>query len=120
MIESFADLSLKLDMVSSPVVSVAAGAQANIDYTFTQARYLTGAEYFKSGGNFEDRITFQMVHPIYGVVDQFATDLLMKTEGLYQFYKATVPAGLIARAVYKNNGANEAKFGYNLVCHKDK
>jgi hypothetical protein len=117
----FEDPSTKLDMVSSPCITIPAGQSLSVDYNFTEFRYVTGAEYFRKNGNFEDRLHFQMVHPLLGVVDQFATSIhLQKDYGFYQFYRANVPAGLIARAVYFNNGTEEAKFCFNLITHKDK
>lgn len=116
----FTDHSLKLDMFGSEIVTIPPMSQANIDIVFTAFRYLTGADYFRHGGNFEDKLSFQMVHPLVGVVDQFATQVSLKEYHHYSFYQAKVPAGLIARAVYYNNGPNEAKFSFNLIAHKDK
>lgn len=113
-------MSVKLDIVSSDVVEIAPNSQTEIDIDFQELRHITGAEYFKQGGNFEDTLTFQVVHPVAGVVDQFATDIKMKDSSSYGFYKATIIAGLTARAIYKNNGNQAAKFAFNLICHKDK
>jgi hypothetical protein len=121
MMTMFDDPAKKLDMVSSPVVTIPAGESRSIDYTFTQSRFLTGAEYFRSGGNFGDMINFQIVHPTLGVLDQFATNIYINKEhGSYQFYSANIPAGLIARAVYFNNGNEEAKFCFNLITHRER
>lgn len=119
--ELFDDPSTKLDMRAGPLLNIAAGETVSGDFVFTEARYLTGSAYFREGGNFEDTLTMQMVHPLVGVLDQFATNIYMSvgTNG-YQFYKATIPAGLIARVIYKNNGVNAAKFAFNLITHKDK
>jgi len=119
--DSFDNPSTKLDMRAGSVLSIPAGQTAQSDFTFTEMRYLTGATYFREGGNFDDTLTLQMVHPLIGVIDQFATDIYMSvgTNG-YQFYKATVPAGLIARVIYKNNGSQDARFAFNLILHKDR
>lgn len=120
---SFDDHSVILDMRSSGSVIIPPVSTANIDIPLTEARYLTGLRYFRYGGNFEDTASFMVVMVIGGVttvLNQFATDILLGDEGKYEFYKATVPAGLIARVVYVNSGPLSAKFGFNLICHKDK
>jgi len=117
----FDDPNTKLDIVASSIVTILAGETKSAEYIFTSDKVLTGAEYFREGGNFGDVVSFQIVHPVAGVLDQFATNIyLNKEHGLYQFYRARIPSGLIARAVYVNNGPNQAKFCFNLITHKEK
>lgn len=123
-IEPFSDHGLELDIKASSVVTVLPGTQTNVDILFTEKRLITGSEYMTSGPNIEDSLTFQVLAPVPGggltVVKQFATDIGVKSDARYEFYKASIPAGLTTRAIYKNNGVNPVKFRYNLIAHKDK
>lgn len=82
----------------------------NIDYTAPYDLCITGAVVVVKGGNINDKVCIQVVHPQAGVLDEFVTDWYMTEDRNHQFaidldYPANIPAGLIIRAVYKAGAA---------------
>lgn len=87
-------------------------------YVLIEDRVFDGVMY-EAQGNWSDRVSFEVVHPVYGVVDRFATDFCITSGPVtLRVYKADLKAGMILRVVYRNNGANEAKFKANFFLHE--
>lgn len=99
---------------------VPAGVTTTFNYTVTYDHYVTGVDYEAIGRNLTDRVDFQVIHPVYGVVGQFADNIFVREKMSYDFYKATIKTGLTIRVIYKNNGINDVSFNLNLISHKDK
>lgn len=79
--------------------------------------HLTGAEYFRQG-NEEDQISFSIV--VNDLVRyEMAKDIFMGENGSYHFYKVTLQSGFNIRVTYKNNGASQSSFRYNLIMHEE-
>ena len=119
MIDVFADYGVKLDLLGAGSAAIPSMTTVYIDYIVDVDKMITGAEYFCEG-NWEDTISFQLLDSNNNLLDQFVTDMHIGKSGVYQFYKAKLEQGQKIRVVYYNEGTNEAKFKYNLICHKDK
>ena len=103
--------------------TAAAGETVNIDYTLTFNACMTGATLIVKGGKQNDKVTLQVVHPLYGVVNEFITDWAVAEDQNTQFtmsidYPANLPAGLTLRTVYKAQagliGSREVSINYFL------
>jgi hypothetical protein len=94
--------------------------QETIDnYVLSENRIFDGVAY-ESIGNWNDQITFQVVHPIGGVIDQFAYNFYVSSQPVVlRVYKARLVSGLIMRVIYRNNGENVARFKANLFLHEE-
>jgi hypothetical protein len=116
----FKNYGLVLSLRGTHSATIDAGQTLNIDYQVTEDIVITGCDYKAVSCNMSDKITFQIVHPIAGVLNEFATDIFVRDYRQYSFYRAVVPTGLIIRVVYKNNGANQVAFNANMEMHKYK
>jgi len=99
--------------------TIAAGATISVDYTLTEFRYLDGMKYKVENNAFADSVSFQVVHPVAGVLDEFGTDWPVCPAETIKLYKAKVPAGLIIRITYKNTGAGLVRFIGGLFLHEE-
>lgn len=89
-----------------------------MNWVVPSEKIMNGADYVALNCNIEDRITFQVVHPTYGVIDQFADRLFARQAYVKQLYGARLIAGLTVRVIYENNGINLVKFNLNLDLHE--
>ncbi|TXH10650.1 MAG: hypothetical protein E6R04_04775 [Spirochaetes bacterium] len=94
----------------------------NVDYSVPFDACLTGAVVIVQGAKIDDKVSLQVVHPTYGVLNEFVTDWFMADDQSEQFalqlnYPANVPAGLTIRAVYKataDEGTRKVRINYFL------
>ncbi len=99
--------------------SAPAGQQTSQDFTLTEDRLFTGANYKATSSNFGDYIEFEVVHPVYGTLDKFIETWYLSDDYVSEdAYPAKIPAGLTLRVTYNNVGAQEAKIWINLKLHK--
>jgi hypothetical protein len=105
----------------SASANVPAGQSADIDITMTDDHLLTGGWLMISGGDPGNSCTFQVVHPIAGVVNQFITSWKMPAECFTPImvpYPAKIYAGLTLRLVFVNSGATDCIVAINYDLHK--
>jgi hypothetical protein len=99
-----------------------AGQETTNNQAVTNDYLMTGgAVLLVKGGAWGDKVTFQVVHPIAGVVGQFLTNWPINPDSTLQSlppanYPAKIFAGLTLRAVYTSVGESDVKvaIGYNL------
>jgi hypothetical protein len=77
----------------------------NIDLTLVDDFLLTGGTLIVKGGHMEDMVYMQVIHPLYGVVDEFISGFRILADSQKQFelsspYPAKLPTGLILRVKY--------------------
>ena len=95
-----------------------------IDITLSDDYLLTGGMLLVKGAKFFDSATLQIVHPNFGVVNQFVTEYFMKEDSQEQFnlaigYPAKLAAGLSVRLVYKATAdAGVRSIALNYQLHK--
>jgi len=104
--------------------TIAGNQTAQSDYTIPQLQYegqnvdtiISGVQFKTIGGCDGDKVTFQIVHPIAGVMDEFSTNYYVFKDQLNTIkeHRAAVPAGLYVRVVYTSTCANAARFIMNL------
>jgi hypothetical protein len=116
----FKDYNVMADVKGTIQGTMLAGIGTLIDWQVPYNCYLTGVDYEAVKHNPGDKITFQVVHPVAGVIAQFASDIFARDFMEYSFYKANLYQGLIIRVIYTNVGPNDVKFNANLILHKDK
>ena len=97
----------------------------NIDLTLTDDCLLQGVEkLLVYNGDKNDVINLQVVHPIYGVINQFCTNFFIdsaKTDQLLSrpSYVAKLPAGLTIRVQYIASAAlGQRDVKVNWLLHK--
>lgn len=100
-----------------------AGQTTNIDYTVSATRYLTGVSVILKDQVFGDKITFQIVHPQAGVVEEFATNWNISADaqdqGTFEFpLRGKIPAGLKVRLAYTSVGQTNVSVACNLILHR--
>ena len=86
-------------------VSVDLNSTTNIDFTLTDDSLVIGGTCIVVGAKAGDKVDFQVIHPIAGVLNQFVTDWYIdpgntKQETPKSNYPAKLPAGLILRVIY--------------------
>lgn len=101
----------------------AAGVSTNVDLTLSDDQLLTGLQIVADGSAFGDSIDMQVVHPIAGVVAQFATSVFInadKQEKVNELtnYPAKLQAGLSLRCVYHSTGSTDVIVAVNYRLHK--
>lgn len=105
---------------ATPWMTCAPGV-TNLDLVLTEERFVDGGIVVTKDANPGDYCTFQIVHPVDGVVEQFVNRWVV-APGTGQMhvnvYPARVPAGLTIRIVYNNVGATNAGCAVNLRLHK--
>lgn len=100
-----------------------AGQTTNIDYTISETRYLVGVALILKEQNIDDTLNFQIVHPMYGVLSEFASNWNVsenkQDQGQFQFpLRGKLPVGLKIRVAYKSVGSTDVKVKVNLFLHK--
>lgn len=99
-------------------------ANSNIDYTCPFDLCITGAVLLVKDGKFGDKCCLQVVHPVAGVINEFATDWAIASDQQKQFelaltYPANIPSGLSLRLLYKaTSEAGTRKVAINYLNHK--
>ncbi len=94
-----------------------AGQSINLDLVMTDDHLLTGAAVSLTNNIESDCIKFQVVHPTYGVVNQFI-DWYAREFDKDLSYPAKLPAGLTLRVVYTSTGALPVEVYINHILHK--
>lgn len=84
---------------------------------------VNGGTLIVEGGDIEDRVSFQIVHPLAGVIKQFVTDYGVASDkfemNLEIGYPSKVPAGLKIRISYTaSSKTGTRKILSNLLLHK--
>jgi hypothetical protein len=99
------------------------GTTTNLDYTLSEERYIDGVEILQNNAAVGDSVKFQVVHPTYGVLDEFGDSWYINASAGFQSpvilsYPAKIPAGLTIRVVYNSVGNTNVWLGANLRLHK--
>lgn len=99
------------------------GTTTAIDYILTEERYINGVRLLTKGAAWGDYIKFQVVHPVYGVLNEFGTKWYIdadnaKQEDVLVPYPARLPAGLTVRILYTSVGTENITVYANLYLHK--
>lgn len=117
----------KVDFDGKSVAGSAIESQTfNLDLTFSDDYLLTGGTLLCKGACWGDKVNFQVVHPAYGVVNQFVTEYRLKTDSEQQFnidleYPAKIAAGLTLRIVLMTTEeVGIRKVACNLYLHRCK
>lgn len=117
MINPFHNYELKLKLKGIASFNISSGQVFIQSYIVQDKIMMTGAEYFRQG-NDSDTISFKIKHNGQ-VVSTPADDLYLSHYGRYEFYKAQLFPGMEIEVTYKNNGANDATFRYNIIAHME-
>lgn len=96
------------------------GQTTEINWTADKLYYMDGAEYCISGNHYGVKITFEVHHPTAGLLDRFVDGIYAFDHHHYEFYHATIPAGLIIKVKVENNTGADIHFYGNLYLHVDK
>jgi hypothetical protein len=100
-------------------MTVPAGEVMSQDFILADDRFITGGLYQVQGSNFGDRLDFDVVHPVAGVIDNHVSNWYVWDGATkLETYPAKLTAGLILRLTYTNVGSNEASVLVNLILHK--
>jgi hypothetical protein len=94
-----------------------AGQSAHADLTLTDDHLLTGCSIILKNNIPSDEVNFQIIHPTYGVVNQFA-DWYAKEFDKILPYPAKIPAGLTIRVLYISKGTQDVEIYVNFDLHK--
>lgn len=115
----------KLNKDAKGVLGVAvAGASTQLDLTLTDDVLISGGHGFLAkGAAWGDKVDFQVVHPIAGLVLQFLTGWYVNPDQTQQAipsssYPAKLPAGLILRVVYHSVGGTDVDIAVNYNLEK--
>jgi hypothetical protein len=100
-----------------------AGTTTNIDHVLSEERWIDGVELSQVGAAVGDTVNFQVVHPTYGVVDEFGASWNIDSASCKQgavviSYPAKLLAGLTIRCAYTSVGEADVWVGVNLRLHK--
>lgn len=94
------------------------------DLTLMDDHLMTGGNFLVKNGKFGDKIKLQVVHPTYGVVNQFVTDYGVQSDSEFQFsldlsYPAKLATGLKLRVVYiSTSEVGQRDYCINYLLHK--
>lgn len=104
-------------------VTIPAGTTTNLDMTLAHDYLTTGGSCIVIGAAQGDTVDFQVIHPVYGVVNQFITNWFINPTTSYQeiptsFYPAKLPTGLILRVVYHSVGLANVWIAVNYDLEK--
>lgn len=100
--------------------TITAGTNTNLDLILTDDILIAGGTVLLvKGAALGDKIDFQVVHPTYGVINQFVTDWFMNPDSTKQEiptsnYPAKLPAGLTLRLVYHSVGVTDVWVAVNF------
>lgn len=95
-----------------------AGQTTILSWTVPYERILNGADYCLDVYQHGDKLSFEIHHPQIGLVNQFAKDIYVRKEYRKELYGALLPAGLIVKVIYENNGASDVNINVNLDLHE--
>ena len=96
-----------------------AGTSTTLDLALTDDILMAGGSVFLAKGAAQgDTVDFQIVHPTYGVVNQFITSWYLNPDTTKQEipasnYPAKLKAGLTLRVVYHSVGSTDVWFAIN-------
>lgn len=115
----------KLNKAAKGVIGVAiAGATSSLDLTLTDDILMSGGNIFLAkGAAWGDKVDFQIVHPVYGVINQFITNWYLNPDSTLQAvptssYPAKLPAGITLRVLYSSVGVTDVAIAVNYNCEK--
>ena len=118
------DANIRVRFVGTHDFNIPGNQTVQSDWNVPQMQYngqnvetiISGVEFKTVGGCDGDKVKFQVVHPIAGVVDEFASDYYVFKDELNTIkeHRAEIPAGLIIRVVYQSTCATDARFIMNL------
>lgn len=121
--------TLRARVIGSHFATITAGQTQNIDWTVTQLTYsgvnkdsyFNGVQYYAENAVIGDTVSFQVVHPSLGVLDEFATGFYVapNTKDTILLYRARLYPGTTIRIVYTSTGASDVNFMCNLFRHMD-
>lgn len=104
--------------------TVIAGTTQSIDLLLTDDILMAGGTVLLAkGAAIGDSVHFQVIHPTYGVVNQFITDWYLNPDSTEQAvppanYPAKLLAGLTLRLVYHSVGETDVWVAVNYNCEK--
>lgn len=94
------------------------------DFVLADDYMLTGGRLLVENGNINDKLYIQIVHPTYGVVNEFISGYRISSDTVLQLnldldYPAKLVAGLSIRCKYVSDSAIVTrKIALNLYLHK--
>jgi len=95
------------------------------DFTLPFDRKMNGVQLILKNHVFGDTVKFQVVHPVYGILNEFGTDWNLVEDKQDQSpikieYPANIPTGLILRIKYASVGTvNDVSVNANYFLHED-
>lgn len=116
MLNQFADYALRVNLKGIASLSIPAGQTASHEFQVPSEMILTGAEYFRSGGNLSDTVSFK-IKQNGQTMAVFADEIFVGDKARYEFYQATLNQSHVIEVVYKNTGSEAAEFCFNLITH---
>lgn len=96
----------------------------NADYTLADDMLMNGGVLIVKEAKITDKVSLQIVHPIYGVVNEFVTDYRLAEDQQVQFnlelpYPAKLATGLTIRCKYVASEEKATRiFALNILLHK--
>ena len=96
----------------------------NADYTLTDDMLMNGGVLIVKEAKITDKVSLQIVHPTYGVVNEFVTDYRLAEDQQVQFkldlpYPSKLLTGLTIRCKYvASEEKGQRVFALNLLLHK--
>lgn len=100
-------------------VTVTAGATVNLDLILADDCVIAGGTCFLAKGSAQgDTVDFQVIHPVYGMINQFVTSWFMDPDSTLQpvptsNYPAKLFTGLTLRVVYHSTGSSDVWIAVN-------
>lgn len=100
--------------------TVTAGTVGNVDLTLPVAAHIDAISIYVKDQAWGDKVAFQIVHPIAGVVNDFAADWYINSSREKQEIvnppqiSGLIPAGMIIRVAYTSVGSTDVQVNCNL------
>lgn len=104
--------------------TITAGTTTNLDLVLSDDILLAGGTTFLAKGAAQgDKVTFQVIHPVNGVIAQFISDWYLNPDVTLQQvppsnYPAKILAGLTLRIAYTSVGATDVWVAVNYNIEK--
>lgn len=121
--------SLRARVLGSHLATITAGQSQNLDWSVTQLTYggvnkdsfFNGVQYYAKNAKLGDTVSFQVVHPSLGVLDEFASNFYVVPDikDTILLYRAKLYPGTTIRIVYTSTGSTDVDFVCNLFRHMD-
>lgn len=121
--------NLRARIIGTHFATVSAGQTQNIDWVVSQLVYngvgkdgfFDGVQYYAKNSEIGDTVSFQIVHPSLGVLDEFASGfyIVPNSSELLLLYRARLYVGTTVRIVYTSTGQTDVNFVCNLFRHMD-